>query len=64
MYFEELFLVSLPIGLVLRFCQGVSKKWRIDVTTCLAYCHKPFVDYLVEDVITTFNKLVCWHPME
>ncbi len=29
--FDEFTLLSLPIGVVLRFCQGVSKNWRIDM---------------------------------
>ncbi len=64
MDFEKNSWVSLPIGLVLRFCQGVFKNWWIDVTICLVDCHKPFVDCFVENVITTFNKLGCQHPME
>jgi hypothetical protein len=59
MDFEEFSLVSLPTGLVLRFCQGVSKNWQIEVTICLASSHKPCVDCLVENAITTFNKLTC-----
>jgi hypothetical protein len=62
--FEEFYLVLLPTRLVLRFCQGVYKNWRIDMTICLVDCHKPSIDYLVENVITTFNKLACRHPME
>ncbi len=34
--FEEFALVQLPIGLVLKFCQGVSKNWCINVTKCSA----------------------------
>ncbi len=54
---KEFSLVSLPTELVPRFCQGVSKNWRSDMTICLASCYKPSVDCLVKNVITTFNKL-------
>jgi hypothetical protein len=32
--FQEFVLVQLPTDLVLRFCQGVSKNKRINVTKC------------------------------
>jgi len=51
--FEKFSLVSLPIDVVLR-CQGVFKNWCIDITRCFANQDSPFVDYPVDDVISTF----------
>ncbi len=53
-HFEKFSLVSLPIDVVLRLCQGVFKNWCIDITRCSTNQHRLFVDYPVDDVISTF----------
>jgi hypothetical protein len=42
--FDEFSLVSLPIGVVLRFCQGVSKNLWIDIIHCSVDQFRPNVD--------------------
>jgi hypothetical protein len=37
--FDELNLLSLPIGIIMRFCLGISKNWRIDITRCFIDWH-------------------------
>lgn len=61
--FEEFSLLECPIGLVLRFCQGVSKNWCIDVTRCLADWHSPSIDYPISNVIETYKEMVQHHPI-
>jgi len=52
--FEKFSLVYLPINVVLRLCQGVFKNWCIDITHYSANQHRLFIDYPVDDVISTF----------
>lgn len=56
--FDEFSLLSLPIDIFLKFCQGISKNWRIDITYCFVDWHQPIVDYSIFDVIETLKKLV------
>jgi hypothetical protein len=58
--FEEFVLVQLLTNLVMRFCQGVSKNKRINVTKCLVDPHPPTIDCPIPNVISTFKELTCW----
>jgi hypothetical protein len=49
--FDEFSLLSLPSSIILRFCLGISKIWRIYITHCFIDWHQLAVDYLVSDVI-------------
>jgi len=60
--FDEFSFVSLHIDVVLRFCQGVSKNWWIDITHSFVDWFRPDVDYQVVDVILNFNKLTYYCP--
>jgi hypothetical protein len=46
----------------MRFCLGISKNWRIDITRCFIDWHWLVVDYLVSDVIETWKELAHWCP--
>lgn len=56
----EFALVSLAMGEVLRFYQGVSKNWCIDIMSCFVDHHRLVEDCLIDDVISTFKELA-WH---
>jgi len=55
--FEEFSILHLPISLVLRFCQRMSKNWWIDITRCFTNRHLFVVNYLIHDVIDTFMEM-------
>jgi hypothetical protein len=40
----------------------VSKNWWIDATHCFMYRHRPSVNYLIKDVITTYKEIMKHHP--
>jgi hypothetical protein len=58
--FDEFSLLSLPIGIVLRFYQGISKNWRINIIQCFVDRHQHAVDYPMFYVIETYRKLAHW----
>jgi hypothetical protein len=62
--FDEFNLLSLPIDIVLKFCQAISNNWKIDITYCFADWHRPIVHYPICNVIKTFKKLIHWCPFE
>jgi len=62
--FDEFNLLSLPIDIVLKFCQAISKNWKIDITYSFAYQHQPIVDCPICNVIETFKKLVHQCPFK
>ncbi len=47
----------LPIGLILKFCHGISNNLHVDITRCYTYWHKPLINCLVDDVIATYEEL-------
>ncbi len=62
MDFDEFNLLFLPTGVVLRFCQGISKNWQIYITQCYVDRHIPTIDRLIFDVIETYKELACKCP--
>jgi hypothetical protein len=54
---DEFNIFLLPIGLIFKFCHGVSNNLHVDITRCYTYWHKPLINYLVDDVIATYEKL-------
>jgi hypothetical protein len=42
--FDEFNLLSLPTNIILRFCQGISKNWRIDTIQCFVDEYQCVVD--------------------
>jgi len=57
--FEEFVLVQLLTSLAMRFCQGVSKNKCINLTKCFIDRHRPTIDFLIPNVISTFKELTC-----
>jgi hypothetical protein len=55
--FEKLFIVTLPIDVVLKLCQGVFKNLCIGITHYSINWYGPFVDCLVDDMIFIFKEL-------
>jgi hypothetical protein len=45
MDFDDLSLLFLFTSIVLRFCQGISKNWKIDIIQCFANQHRLVVDW-------------------
>jgi hypothetical protein len=60
--FEKFVLVQLPTGLVLRFCERVSKNKSINVTKCFVGGHQPTIDCPIPNVISIFKELTCQCP--
>lgn len=60
--FDEFTLLSLPIGVVLRFCQGVSKNWRIDMIIFFVDWHQPPINCPILNVIETYIEFAHHHP--
>ncbi len=58
--FDEFILLSLPTSIVMRFCQGISKNWRMDITWCFVDWHCPAIVCLVSVVIDIYKELVHW----
>jgi len=48
--------VWLPIGFVLKFYQGVSKIWRIDITQCFVDKRHPPIDYPISDIFQEMSR--------
>jgi hypothetical protein len=42
--FDEFSLLSLPTNIILRFCQSISRNWRIDTIQCFVDQHQHVVD--------------------
>jgi hypothetical protein len=61
--FDEFSLVSLPTNVFLRFRQGVSNDYKIDITHCSIDQFCLNVDYPIANVIETFKELAQCHPI-
>lgn len=58
--FNEFSLLFLPTSIVMKFCQGISKNLKIDITRCSTNWHWPIIDYPIFDVIEISKELVHW----
>jgi len=61
--FDEFSLVSLPANVFLRFRQGDSNDYKIDITHCSTDQFCLNVDYPIANVIETFKELAQCHPI-
>ncbi len=63
MDFDEFSLLYLPTSIVLRFYEGISKNWKINIIQCFVDQHRLAIDCLVFSMIETYKELALPHPI-